>query len=148
LCCIYFLNLFIFFLFVILTIYNIYDNTHIGQVYPSQNDSIPIGTNKINITFVHLVDPTAAPVNVSIYQKYSDENLLRQRFLCTTSHCVISKDGYLLTIHLHDVTFNVPNATYYVEIDDNFLKYKGNDEMISGIKPEKWIIKTTEGKPI
>ena len=39
--------------FVFLIIDNSYNNTHIEQVYPSQNDSISIGTNRINITFVH-----------------------------------------------------------------------------------------------
>ncbi|GES93450.1 hypothetical protein GLOIN_2v1871822 [Rhizophagus clarus] len=123
---------------------NPYNNTHIGQVYPSQNDPIPIGVNNLKISFVHFIDPTYA-VNVSIYQQLDDENLLRQRFLCTIPNCVISDDFYSLTINILNVTFNIPNASYYVEIDDNFVKYKYEygDLVIPGIKPGNWIIKTT-----
>ncbi len=132
-------------IYFILIIDNPYNNTHVKQVYPSQNESISIGTNKISITFVHSIDLTT-PVNISIYQKYNDENLLRQRFLYTYPYCIIS--DYLFTINLHNITFNVPNATYYVEIDDKFLRYKDENEMVPGIKLGNWIIKTTEGEQI
>ena len=71
---------------------------------------------------------------------------MREKFLCTIPQCVIS--GYSLTINLNDVTFNVPNANYTVEVDNNFLKYEGYDELVPGIKPDLWIIQTTGGKPI
>ena len=71
---------------------------------------------------------------------------MRQSLLCTKPHCDIS--DYSLTINLHNVAFNIPSATYYVEIDDDFLKYKDENEMVPGIKPGKWIIRTTEGKII
>ena len=96
--------------------------------------------------FVHLIE-LATPVNISIYQRY-DENLLRQKILCEIPRCTISEDEYSLTIKLDDVTFNVPNATYYVEINDNFLRYKDQDVMIPGVKLGNWIIQMTEGKSI
>lgn len=107
---------------------------------------ISIGTREISITFFHRIDLTF-PVNISIYQKYNDKNLLRQILLSTNQYCVISDDYYSLTINLFDITFNVPNATYYVEIDNNFIKYKDNlqNVAIPGIKPDKWIIKTRGG---
>ncbi|CAG8683313.1 3250_t:CDS:10, partial [Funneliformis mosseae] len=118
------------------------DNDQIKKIYPSMNDSIPIGTNTMNMTFSRAVESTV-PVNISIYLKHDDTNLLRQIFLCSKQNCVIGDDDDSLTIVLLDITFNVPNATYYVEIDDDFLKYKDESEMITGIKLGNWIIKTT-----
>jgi hypothetical protein len=108
---------------------------------------ISIGTKEINITFFHRIDLTI-PVNISIYQKYNDHNLLRQIFLTTDQYCVKCNNNYSLTIRLSDITFNLPNATYYVKIDDKFLKYKNEHEYeitIPGIKPDKWVIKTNGG---
>jgi hypothetical protein len=102
---------------------------------------IPIGTDKINLTFIHTVDLTVA-VNISIYLISGDENLLRQTVLCTNQYCKISDDGYSLTIELLENTFNTPNANYSVEIDDNFLRYRNESETIPGIKRGSWIIKT------
>ncbi|CAI2167912.1 20587_t:CDS:2 [Funneliformis geosporum] len=116
-----------------------FDNDQITNVYPSMT---PIGTNSINMTFSRAVESTI-PVNISIYQKLNERNILRQRFLCFRQNCVIGDDENSLTINLLNITFNVPNATYFVEIDDAFLKYKGTDEMISGIKLGTWVIKTT-----
>jgi len=127
-----------------ITLDNSYNNTHIKQVYPSHDDLISIGTNQINLTFVHPIELTVA-VNISIYLKYNDEYFLRQRFLCTSQYCVISDDDHSLTINLLDITFNVPNMIYYVEIDDKFLKYKDESIIIPGIKLGNWMIKTTEG---
>jgi hypothetical protein len=36
----------------------------------------------------------------------------------------------------------MPNTTYYVEIDDDFVKYKYDLITIPGIKKENWIINT------
>ncbi len=76
---------------------------------------------------------------------------MRQKVLCVhfefhaeDSNCVISNDGYSLTIKLPNATFNIPNAIYYVEIDDGFLRYKNENKTIPGIKSDKWMIKTSE----
>ncbi|GES93451.1 hypothetical protein GLOIN_2v1871822 [Rhizophagus clarus] len=127
-----------------------YKNTHINKVYPSQNDLISIGTTALNMSFVHSIDPTTGS-NISIYQQHNEENFLRQIFLCTSPNCVISEDFSSLAINLLTITFNIPNSSYYVEIDDNFVKYKydGPKTIIPGIKPGNWIIKTSsEYNPI
>ena len=63
---------------------------------------------------------------------------------------MISEDSYSLTINLLSITFNIPDASYYVEINDNFVKYKydGPKTIIPGIKPGNWIIKTLPSKCI
>ena len=80
---------------------------------------------------------------------------MRQKFPCTNKYCAINdNDPYTLNINLLDVTFNVPNATYCVVIDDGFLKYRSDDGflkrngingVIPGVKRDNWVIKTTKG---
>ncbi len=93
------------------------------------------------MTFFHPVELSAA-VHISIYIIYNGEDLLRQKLLCTDQYCEISKDSYSLTIQLLNTTFNIPNAKYYVVIDDKFLRYKNESEPIPGIRPRKWVIRT------
>src|SRR5437762_566523 len=87
--------------------YLVPNNSHIKEVYPSQNDLIPVGTgtNKINITFLNPIDPTTG-ANISIYQHYNENTIiLRQNLLCTNPFCVIENESYSLTINLLNTTF-------------------------------------------
>ncbi|CAG8715805.1 1384_t:CDS:2 [Rhizophagus irregularis] len=122
---------------------NLLNNIHIKQVYPSENDLIEIYTDKMNMTFLNPIDPTI-PVYISIYHYHNYEDILRQKFLCTMPFCTISEDSYSLIINLSsNVTFNIPNASYYVEIEDNFVEYKYEIETVPGIKkPKSWNIYT------
>jgi hypothetical protein len=105
------------------------------------------------MTFVHNIG-FKNPVNISIYQKLEEkyrsrqkiegEYLFRQRVLCTEPHCVINDDNYTLTIKLSD-PFNLPNALYSVEFDDDFLIYKSEDKAVPGIKLGKWMINKSKG---
>ncbi|GBB91078.1 hypothetical protein RclHR1_01820007 [Rhizophagus clarus] len=123
---------------------NLFDNSHIRQVYPSENDPIEIYTDIMNMTFLNPIDPTT-PVYISIYHYYeNNEDILRQKFSCTTPFCTISEDMYSLTINLlSNTTFNIPDAAYYVEIDDNFVEDKYEIETVPGIKPRNWNIYTS-----
>ncbi|GBB98117.1 hypothetical protein RclHR1_03140016 [Rhizophagus clarus] len=125
---------------------NPYNNTHIKQVYPPNNELINVGTNTLNITFLNPIDPTVAAY-ISVYYDSGDELILRQKFLCTGSYCMMSKDNNSLTINLLNNTFNMPNASYYVEIDDNFFGYKYELITMPGIKLKNWIIKTSPENP-
>ncbi|CAB4481933.1 unnamed protein product [Rhizophagus irregularis] len=113
--------------------YGLFNNTHIKETYPSDNELIPVGTDKIKLTFIHTVDLTAA-VNISIYLESDGRYFLRQTLLCTDQYCEIGNNGYSLTINLLDITFNTPNADYSVEIDDKFLRYQNESETIPGIR--------------
>jgi hypothetical protein len=118
-------------------------------VYPSENDLIEICTDILNMTFLNPIDPTI-PVYISIYHYYKDdEDILRQKFLCTMPFCTVSEDMYSLTINLSsNITFNLPGASYYVEIEDNFVEYKYEIETVPGIKARSWNIHTSSGKQI
>ncbi|CAB4410846.1 unnamed protein product [Rhizophagus irregularis] len=127
---------------------NPYKNTHIKSVYPSNN--VDIGTTTLNITFLNAIALTNTAANISIYYETGINNntLLRHMFLCVRPHCIISDNSLSLTADIPEFTFNMPNANYYVEIDDGFVKYKYDDITIPGIKVKNWNITTlsTESK--
>ena len=43
---------------------------------------------------------------------------------------------------IKETTFNIPEMTYYVEIDDGFAEFRGNKQLLPGIKKRKWLIQT------
>ena len=59
---------------------------------------------------------------------------------------MISEDSYSLTMSLLNTTFNVHNASYGVEIDNGFVRYKDENVAIPGITQGNWIINTLPGK--
>jgi len=122
--------------------FGLYRNTHIKKVDLSDNGLVSIDTSEINIEFNHPVSPTAAGKISIHYLTPDNEYLLRQRFLCIEPYCNISNNGYSLTIKVLDTTFNMPNAHYSVEIDDNYLRYQNESEQIPGITKGNWMIKT------
>ncbi|PKC73479.1 hypothetical protein RhiirA1_451113 [Rhizophagus irregularis] len=126
---------------------NPYKNTHIKSVYPSNN--VNIGTTTLNITFLNAIALIQTTANISIYYETGINNsTLRHKFLCVKPHCIISDNSLSLTADIPEFTFNMPNAIYYVEIDDGFVKYKHDNITIPGIKEKNWNITTlsTESK--
>ncbi|RIA99459.1 hypothetical protein C1645_811494, partial [Glomus cerebriforme] len=72
----------------------------------------------------------------TVMPKYNTNEgyMLRQEILCANPHCMISENFTSFTISLSNITFNIPNTSYYVEIPDNFVKYKEENLSILGIK--------------
>ncbi len=130
-----FIHLFIF------LIENIYDNAHIKQTKPIWNEKITNidSVNTINITFIHPVI-LVGKVGVSIYREYQGEYVLRQKYTsyaCIKPNCELSENNYTLSILLDsivkNITFNLP-GTYYIEIDDDFIKHETMDQSISDVR--------------
>ncbi len=119
---------------------NQFKNSHIKKTYPSWNQSIYIGTNVMNLTFIHPIELT--DVNASIYQYNDGEYLLRQRYTCAQPNCVLSEDRYSIYMIIKETTLNIPEVTYYVEIDDNFSEYRTINQFLPGIKKGNWPIHT------
>ena len=80
-----------------------------------------------------------------MHQKLEGEYLLCQKLLCTEPYCVISNNNYTLTIKLLSIIFNLPNTTYSVEINDEFLKYKNDNMPVPDIILGKCMINTSIG---
>ena len=130
-------------LHLLIFLVNQFNNSHIKKTYPSWNQSIHIGTNLMNITFVHPIELTG--VNASIYQYNNGEYILRQRYICAKPNCIPSEDGYSIHMIVKETTFNIPEMTYYVEIDDNFTKFITIEQFLPGIKKGNWPIHTLSG---
>ena len=43
---------------------------------------------------------------------------------------------------IKETTFNIPEMTYYVEIDDGFAEFRAIKQLLPGIKKGKWRIHT------
>ncbi|RIA99442.1 hypothetical protein C1645_811475 [Glomus cerebriforme] len=118
---------------------NNYNNFHVKQTYPSWNETIPTGQNSMTIKFVHPIN-LLGNAYASIYYNNNGNFLLRQRYICVQPNCQLTDDDYSINMNIVDTTFNIPGATYYVEIDDGFAEYKRFEIVMPGIK---WPINTS-----
>ncbi|CAI2162801.1 3592_t:CDS:2 [Funneliformis geosporum] len=117
------------------------NNFHITKTWPVWNENIYNDTKIINITFIHPIKLTGK-ANASIYQYYNGEYLLRQTYKCMEPNCVPSKDEYSISLTVMETTFNIPEMTYHIEIDDDFAEFRMINQDIPGIKKESWPIHT------
>ncbi|KAF0533977.1 hypothetical protein F8M41_010285 [Gigaspora margarita] len=121
-----------------------YGNLHVNGAYPPKGfNSLELNSNYISITYQ---DPiTFNDGSLKIYQKTSDGNItLRQ--LINTKSCNLGNgcnvSGNVVTLKVLSCAFNNPNAQYYIEMDNNFIKSKVYNEPILGIDPDMWIFNT------
>ncbi|KAF0511346.1 hypothetical protein F8M41_018264 [Gigaspora margarita] len=114
-------------------------NLEINQIFPSINGSVDLSYKTINITFYNPVilsnDPR--PGYVTIY-KNSDRINFRQKIPPTSEFCQISPDGKTININILTSTFNEYNETYYVRMDNNFVKSSLYREPLNGIDDGIW----------
>ena len=99
-----------------------------------------MGATDINITITFNV-PVALSLNsISIYQVNGTQDILRQRTPATNSEYVYLSNGNV-TVNVKTIssTFNMLE-TYYILMDNNFVKNKANNEPRIGIKKNKWKI--------
>jgi hypothetical protein len=96
----------------------------------------------MTITFVHPIALTGN-ADASIYYDCEGEYLLRQRYICVQPNCELVDDKYSINMIIKDTTFNIPGATYYIEIDDEFAEYRRFETIMPGIKKGAWSIHTS-----
>jgi hypothetical protein len=80
--------------------------------------------------------------NISIFQLNDDPyklGLLRQTFSGDSKLCTIGSDNHTVHIPIFKSTFNQPNTSYYVVIENNFVSNQVTNEPLVGIKEKKWI---------
>ncbi|RIB21034.1 hypothetical protein C2G38_1137494 [Gigaspora rosea] len=116
-----------------------FGNLEINQVFPPINGSVDSSYITINITFFNPVmlsnDPR--PGYLTIY-KTSDTNNFRQKIPPTPDYCQISLDGLTISIYILPSTFNEYNESYYVRMDNNFVKSRIYREPLNGINDRIW----------
>ncbi|KAF0548457.1 hypothetical protein F8M41_025964 [Gigaspora margarita] len=126
---------------------NVYGNLHVSATYPPKGSkNLTLNSNSINITYQ---DPiTLNKGNLYIYQStINDSKILRQlinaKFCNIGNGCSVS--GKVVTLKVLDCTFNDPNAQYYIEVDNDFIKSSIYNEPILGIDPNMWTFNTVGG---
>ncbi|GBC04812.1 hypothetical protein RclHR1_05890013 [Rhizophagus clarus] len=129
-----------------------YENQQISSTTPPINATIPTGITSIIITFK---DPVVLSTGfVSIYQSAINStiistDLLRQTFSASSSQYVQyvnDTDNKEIEITILSSTFNQYNSSYYITIDDNFVRNLDFNEPLMGIESGIWMINT--GMPV
>ncbi|CAG8596264.1 3678_t:CDS:10 [Cetraspora pellucida] len=117
-----------------------YGNLHVNTTYPQIGvRNLTVNTLRISITYQ---DPIALNEgNLNIYQNISGNSILRLKFNARTcTQCNVS--GNVITIDVFTCTFNDPLGSYYIAVDNNFIKSAEYNEPIMGIYPNVWTFAT------
>ncbi|CAG8838951.1 32377_t:CDS:2, partial [Racocetra persica] len=118
-----------------------YGNLQIDKLNPPVNGSIDSFTTTLNITFF---DPIFLSIDkisgyITIYK--TSDNSIRQKISPTMNDfCKISLDGKTLYINVINSVFNQFGESYYVQMDNNFVKSKFYNEPLKGIGDGIWIL--------
>jgi hypothetical protein len=129
---------------------NDYDNIIIESTIPSIRDIVDPTIEKLSIKYNIPIKLSSS--NISIFQ-VNDGNgpdILRQTFPGNSKFCRIDEDGQMIHVEIFNSTFSLPNATYYVKIEGNFVANPTNDEPLVGINKKYWFFSTSPfraGKP-
>ncbi|CAG8523385.1 10696_t:CDS:2 [Ambispora leptoticha] len=117
---------------------NGYGNPKISSSTPGINATVPNALTNITLRFITSV--VLSTGNISIYQTgINGEDLLRQT-IYGLSELASTTDNASSVLFKFWSTFNQPGASYYVLMDNNFVKTKQLDEPIRGIeKNEYWL---------
>ncbi|GBC21452.2 hypothetical protein GLOIN_2v1885764 [Rhizophagus irregularis DAOM 181602=DAOM 197198] len=115
----------------------------IESAKPSINEVIDPLIKEIMIKYTIPVKFSTA--NVSIFQKNDDKykpDLLRQTLSGDSKLCIIGSDNHTVYIPIFESTFNQPNSTYYVLVENNFVISQERDEPLVGIRKNIWTLST------
>ncbi|CAG8668162.1 8532_t:CDS:2, partial [Ambispora leptoticha] len=118
-----------------------YNNPNIDTTFPTIGAVISSNITQISITYAEPVILSSG--NITIYQegKYGSADIFRQGINRVTIQ------DKKVTIYVLDSTFNIPNATYYVIVDTNFVRDSNTREALLGLDKESWQFTTEPFKP-
>ncbi|CAG8563046.1 184_t:CDS:2 [Acaulospora colombiana] len=98
-----------------------YGSVVVNNTLPPLNATISSTPSNISITFYDPVILSSG--NVTIYQYSETGNNFRLRISAMMDeYCDISQDGLTVTLKIFGSTFNLYNTTYFVKMDNNFVK--------------------------
>ncbi|CAG8642297.1 13563_t:CDS:2 [Rhizophagus irregularis] len=117
-----------------------YFNPIIDATTPKINDTIPMQTPSLSITYESPVKLSSG--NISIFEVNGKESYFRQSFNGQTMEFLSSDNNKKITINVFESTFNKPNQLYCVVIEDGFVNHKNTEEPLLGIKKNQWYILT------
>ncbi|CAG8502330.1 7793_t:CDS:2 [Paraglomus brasilianum] len=130
--------------------HNLPNYTKYGGTYQSPNvitttpliDS-EIATRRPTIDITYNIQVKPATGNVTIYATDGVKKYFRQSYSPISSqYCQLDKHNQTLTMDVLTSTFNQPNMTYYVVLDNGFVESMEDGEPILGISDGKWKFRT------
>ncbi|CAB5360104.1 unnamed protein product [Rhizophagus irregularis] len=107
-----------------------YFNPIIDATTPKINDTIPMQTPSLSITYESPVKLSSG--NISIFEVNGKESYFRQSFNGQTMEFLSSDNNKKITINVFESTFNKPNQLYCVVIEDGFVNHKNTEEPLLG----------------
>ncbi|CAG8600210.1 5551_t:CDS:2, partial [Ambispora leptoticha] len=123
---------------------NGYGNPKISSSTPGINATV---SNALiaNITLRFTTSVSLSTGNISIYQTgINGEDLLRQTIYGLSGLASTTDNASSVSIPILKSTFNQPEASYYVLMDNNFVKDKQLDEPIRGIGKNEYRLYTRD----
>ncbi|RHZ80333.1 hypothetical protein Glove_137g124 [Diversispora epigaea] len=127
-----------------------YGNAYIKSTYPTKNlDIKPSGReSEFNITIDYSIPISLSTGNISIWQKNggivnnNNKDVLRQTISGLNSEFIkLSNDNKTVQVTILSSTFNQPDTSYYVLIDNGFVTDE-TGEILLGVKKNVWIVNT------
>ena len=84
--------------------------------------------------------------NFSIYQYNNDDNqpILRQSVPGNSPYFSYSSDKMTINIKVLESTFNQPNSSYYIVVDDNAVKGWTSNQPLLGVLSNNWKFNTSK----
>src|SRR5207244_5727621 len=76
-----------------------------------------------------------------IYQKYNQRKILRQSTSCTgttVTQCTLENGDKRVIVKILDSTLSKSGGSYFVKVDNNFVKNRVYEEPLLGIKENIW----------
>ncbi|CAG8658431.1 8874_t:CDS:2, partial [Cetraspora pellucida] len=114
-----------------------YGNAFIQTTFPSINSSIsPINVKTVTLTFRN--DIKMSNGNISIWEFKKSHSILRQSFSGNQSQYVQLFSNKSVIATVLSSTFNKENSTYYITVDNGFVKDARVDQQLLGVKSTLW----------
>ncbi|PKK64079.1 hypothetical protein RhiirC2_811632 [Rhizophagus irregularis] len=121
-----------------------YNNPVIESTMPAVN-GVSIDSSTKEITIKYTIPIKLSTANISIFQLNIDPykpSLLRQTFSGNSKLCTIGSDNHTVHIPIFRSTFNQPDSSYYVAVENNFVISQARNEPLLGINEKTWIFST------
>ncbi|CAG8524080.1 10339_t:CDS:2 [Paraglomus occultum] len=122
-----------------------YQNPNVVTTSPTIGQEIPSRQTSISITYDMQVKPNTG--NVSIYATDGVNKFLRQTYSPVYfQYWSLDEKNQTVTLQVLNSTFNQPNMTYYVVIENGFVTSKDTGESILGVDG-RWRFHTSSVQP-
>ena len=98
-----------------------------------------MSSDTIEITLVFRDQVALSRQNISIYQVTDGNFIIRQGFSAKSGFCSVMLNDLAVTCQIFKSTFNQPDATYNVVVDNDFVMSKSLNQPLNGVAKGNWV---------